>query len=1163
MSILKSRQFLPLFVTQFMGAFNDSMFKNALVVLITYRFAAHSTIAPQILVALTGAIFILPFFLFSATAGQLADKYDRAKIARVVKVAELVLMGMAVAGLFLPSLTVLLVVLFGMGMHSTFFGPVKYAILPQHLEGKDLLKGNAYVEAATFLSILLGTVLGGIFAGMGVSPADMGVVTDAAAPVAASAELEESGTLGLWLLSGLMTGVAVIGYLCSRFIPAAPGPEPQLNVNRNFWAETLKIMEMLLTDVGVYRAILAISWFWLAGATYLTQFPTFAKDFLHGDPSVATLLLTLFSVGIGFGSILCNKLLRGQVQATYVPLAAIGMAIFGVDLYFATQATAVPAAGLISAMDFVSQPANLRTMFDLFMIALCGGVFVVPLYAIVQKRSDPAYMARMIAGLNIMNALFMVASSVFTALLLKMDMTIPQIFLAMALANILVAIYIVQLLPDALFRSLMRGVFTFLYKTEVRGLENFNAGGRMLIIANHTSFLDAALIATYLPVPVTFAINTHIAQAWWMKPFLKLVDAFPVDPTNPMALKGLIDVVKSGKIGMIFPEGRITVTGSLMKVYEGPGLIADKAKAKILPIRIEGAQYSRLSRLRGKAKLRAFPKITLTILPPCDFELPEGVFGRKRRQLAASQLYDTMSSMVFEASELDKTLFQSLMEARRIHGGKHVCAEDPQREPVNYRQFIARSMVLGKLLEKHVETAGDIPAVGVLLPNMIGTSMVFFGLHSARKVPAMLNFSVGPAQIASACQTAMIKTVVTSRRFIEMGKMDAVVKAIEEAGVRLLYLEDLRAKAGIGHRLYGALAMAIPEFLDLLKKKASPNGPGVILFTSGSEGTPKGVVLSHRNIQANRHQVASRIDFGPSDIVFNCLPMFHSFGLTGGTLLPILGGLRAFYYPSPLHYRIVPELIYDTNATILFGTDTFLSGYSRFAHPYDFHAIRYVFAGAEKLKEDTRKTYAEKYGVRIFEGYGSTETAPVISINTPMHNRPGSVGRLLPGITPTLEPVEGLESDTGKLIIKGPNVMLGYLKADAPGELQPPEGGWYDTGDIVRIDGDGFVSIQGRLKRFAKIAGEMVSLTAVETALQKLWPEQHHAVISVKDEKKGEKLILFTTRQDAKPDEILQHFRKSGLAELSVPKQIEIIAEIPVLGTGKTDYMSLKKRAEG
>lgn len=1163
MSILKSRQFLPLFVTQFMGALNDSMFKNALIVLITYRFAAHSSIEPQILVALTGAIFILPFFLFSATAGQLADKYDRAKIARIVKVAELVLMGMAVAGLFLPSLTLLLVVLFGMGMHSTFFGPVKYAILPQHLEGKDLLKGNAYVEAATFLSILLGTVLGGIFAGMGVSPAEVAAAgTTDTAPLSVMPVTQESSTLGLWLLSALMTAVAVSGYFTSRFIPAAPGPEPELKVNKNFWAETLKIMEMLVNDVGIYRAILAISWFWLAGATYLTQFPTFAKDFLHGDPSVATLLLTLFSVGIGVGSILCNKLLRGQVQATYVPLAAIGMAIFGVDLYFATQATATP-VGLISASTFIAAAANWRTMFDLFMIALCGGIFVVPLYALVQKRSDPAYLARMIAGLNIMNSLFMVASSVFTALLLKMNLTIPQIFLAMALANIIVAIYIVQLLPDALFRSLTRAVFTVLYKTEVRGLENFNAGGKMLIIANHTSFLDAALIAAYLPVPITFAINTQIAQAWWIKPFLKLVDAFPVDPTNPMALKGLIEVVKSGKIGMIFPEGRITVTGSLMKVYEGPGLIADKAKAKILPIRIEGAQYSRLSRLRGKAKLRAFPKITLTILPPCDFELPEGVFGRKRRQLAAAQLYDTMSSMVFEASELDKTLFQSLMEARRVHGGNHICAEDPQRQPVNYRNFIARSMVLGKLMAKEVETAAEIPAVGVLLPNMIGTSMVFFGLHSARKVPAMLNFSVGPAQIASACQTAMIKTVVTSRRFIEMGKMDATVAAIEGAGVKLLYLEDLRAKAGIGHKLYGLVAMAIPEILDLLKKKTSPNAPGVILFTSGSEGTPKGVVLSHRNIQANRHQVASRVDFGPADIVFNCLPMFHSFGLTGGTLLPILGGLRAFYYPSPLHYRIVPELIYDTNATILFGTDTFLSGYSRFAHPYDFHAIRYVFAGAEKLKEETRKVYAEKYGVRIFEGYGSTETAPVISINTPMHNRPGSVGRLLPGITGTLEPVEGLESDTGKLIVKGPNVMLGYLKSDAPGVLQPPEDGWYDTGDIVRIDGDGFVSIQGRLKRFAKIAGEMVSLTAVETALQKLWPEKSHAVISVRDEKKGEKLILFTTQPGATSADILQHFRKLGLGELSVPKQIETVAEIPVLGTGKTDYMSLKKRVEG
>lgn len=1139
MSILKSRKFLPLFLTQFLGAFNDNLLKTALALLVTFQIGRELPVKSEILVPLSAGIFILPFFLFSATAGQFADKIDRAKIARIVKLAEIAIMLVAALGFLLPSVLLLFVTIFGMGVHSAVFGPVKYAILPQHLDGKELLEGNAYVEAGTFLAILLGTITGGVL-------------------------IAQQG--GAAIIAVACLAVAVAGYAASRFIPAAPGPQPDLVINTKFWDETRKIVAHTQDNLGVYRAILAISWFWFVGATYLSQFPAFARDALHGDESVVTLLLTLFSVGIAVGSVLCNRLLKGVVQPTYVPVAAIGMALFGIDLFFATHNGMPHLAGapLVTAGAFVADIGNWRVLCDLFAIAMCGGLFAVPLYAIVQKRTDPAYLARMIAGMNIMNALFMVASSIICVVLLKAGASIPQIFLYMALMDVLVAVYITQLLPDALLRSVARTILGWCYRVEVVGAENFEkAGDRVLIIANHTSFLDAALIAAYVPAKVTFAVNTYIAQAWWMKPFLKMVDAYPVDPTNPMAIKGLVDVVKSGKIGMIFPEGRISVTGSLMKVYEGPGLIADKARAKVLPIRIDGAQYTPFSRLKGKVNLHSFPKITLTILPPRDFTLPADVMGRRRRQLAAAQLYDMMSGMVFDASDIDRPLLTSLMHASRIFGEKHIIVEDPLRRPLTYRAFISRVFALAQTLGRQVkvDSSATIPAVGVLLPNMVGTAVTFFALHALRRTPAMINFSSGPAQTVSACKTALIRTVITSKRFIEMGKMDATITALQEAGVEFLYLEDIAQDVGIADKAVGLVARYVPEFVDMFRRKASPYDPAVVLFTSGSEGTPKGVVLSHRNIQSNRYQVASRVDFGPSDIVFNCLPMFHSFGLTGGTLLPILSGLRAFYYPSPLHYRIVPELIYDTNATILFGTDTFLSGYARFAHPYDFHAIRYVFAGAEKLKDETRRVYAEKYGVRIFEGYGATETAPVISINTPMHNRPGSVGRLMPGMEHRLEMVEGLASNVGKLVIRGPNIMLGYLKSDAPGILQPPDAGWYDTGDIVALDDDGFLTIQGRMKRFAKIAGEMVSLSAVEIALQKLWPDSQHAVISVKDEKKGEKLILFTTRADAKAEDIAAHFKKLGLNELSIPKQIAPVAEIPVLGTGKTDYVSLQKMA--
>lgn len=1134
MSLLTSKRFFPLFWTQFLGAFNDNLFKNALIILLTFTYASMLNTDVQVLVTMAAGAFVLPFFLFSATAGQLADKYDRAAMARVVKLVEIGLMLLAAVGFLTASPYFLLFILFTMGIHSTFFGPIKYAILPQHLEPRELLAGNSYVEAGTFLAILLGTILGGV------------LVTFDNGPVFVSI-----GALA----------VAALGYGFSRAIPPAPAPVPHLKINWNLFGETWAILKLCGQDRTVFLSLLAISWFWFVGATYLAQLPSFTRNVLGADAAVVTLFLTLFSLGIGIGSMLCNRLLRGLVSATYVPLAAIGMGVFGIDLYFATHHASHDGLALLTLGDFLANPASWRIMIDLLGIAVSGGVYVVPLYAMIQKHGEAAYMARLIAGLNVLNALFMVASSILTIVLLKMDFTIPQIFLATAILSLFVSAYIVRLLPDALFRSIVRSVLGALFRVEVKGIEHFEAAGkRVLIIANHTSFLDAALIAAFLPKRITFAVNTHIAKRWWIRPVLRMVDALPVDPTNPLAIKSLIDVIRQDRIGMIFPEGRITVTGALMKVYEGPGMIADKANAVLLPVRIDGAQYSPFSYLKGKVRIRPFPKVHLTIMPPVDFKLPDTLNGRQRRQVASAQLYDVMSRMIFESSDLDRTLLQSLMHARRIHGAGKMIAEDPQRKPLDYRGLIAKSLVLGSILKPML--GADERNVGILLPNMTGTLVSFFAVHGAGRVPAMLNFSAGPKTCASACETAAVKTVITARRFVEMGKLETTMDAFNQAGIRVLYLEELQKRAGIAQKLLGAAALIAPELVHAAGNKAQADDAGVVLFTSGSEGAPKGVVLSHRNILSNLYQIAARVDFGPQDIVFNCLPMFHAFGLTGGTLLPVLSGIRTFHYPSPLHYRIVPELVYETNATIMFGTDTFLSGYARFAHPYDFHSLRYVFAGAEKLKTQTRETYAAKYGVRIFEGYGATETAPVISVNTPMHNKAGTVGRLMPGINARLEPVEGIDADAGRLFINGPNVMLGYYKDDQPDVLQPLADGWYDTGDIVSIDAQGYVTIRGRMKRFAKIGGEMVSLTAVESAIEKLYPGAMHAVVAVKDDRKGERLIVFTTSPDAKTDAIGAHMKQAGMNELSMPKAIQVVDALPLLGTGKTDYVTLQKMAE-
>lgn len=709
-----------------------------------------------------------------------------------------------------------------------------------------------------------------------------------------------------------------------------------------------------------------------------------------------------------------------------------------------------------------------------------------------------------------------------------------------------------------MLKFLLKIVLKALYKVEVHGVEHYEkAGERILIIANHLSFLDGLLIALFLPGELLFAVNTDITKRWYFKPFLKLAKFFPIDPTNPMAAKTIINEIKKDQKCVIFPEGRITTTGSLMKVYEGPGMIADKAEAQILPIRIDGAQYTPFSYLKGKVRIRWFHKITLTILEPRTFNIPVEIEGRHRRYLAGVKLYDLMSEMLFFSSPFQQTLFQSLIDQSLIHGRKHIICEDPSRQPLTYAQLLTRSFILGSKIAQQTQKG---ESVGIFLPNMVNTIVTFFALQAYGRIPSMLNFSTGIKNLLSACQASEIKTIYSSQKFIEMAKLEGIIDTLAQQGLKVIYLEDISPNITAFDKLYGWLSGHFPQFVYRKSAMSQPDDPAVILFTSGSEGTPKGVVLSHTNIQANRYQLASRIDFGPTDIVFNALPIFHSFGLTGGTLLPLLSGVRTFFYPSPLHYRIIPELIYDTNATIMFGTDTFLAGYARFANAYDFYTMRYVFAGAEKLKEETRKLWSEKYGVRIFEGYGATETSPALSTNTPMHNKPETVGRLLPGISYTLEPVPGI-SEGGKLIVTGPNVMKGYLFTHSPGVLQAPQNNTYDTGDIVVLDEEGYLSLKGRVKRFAKIAGEMVSLAAVELYLSKLWPGAQHGVVAIPDVQKGEALVLVTTQLEATREDMSAYARANGIGELFVPRIIKVVEKMPLLGTGKTDYVLVKEIA--
>ncbi len=1139
--IFFSKKFLPLFVCQFIGAFADNFIRISAITLITYYSSSISSLTQSVLVTMILGLFMLPFVFLSVFGGQIADKMDKSFLINGLNAFRMLIVApitvFAFASLNYP---LILLGIFLCGCTAALFGPVKYSILPEHIEKKYLIWANGLIEAGTFVAILLGMLLGG------------------------STLIKHKGDI--FFTISYMVLMLCAGFIVSLFLPSSKSADANIKVNFNIIDDIKENLMECKKNNDVFLAILGISWFWLVGGIMMSQLPSFTKDSLFSGNGVFTMLLILFSIGTGLGSVACNRILKGQINTEYVPVSVLGMTFFMFWFWYAsTQFIYKPS--LLSIHDFLSTFAGIQVALCVFMIGFFGGIYIVPLYALLQVAPKKSHRSRIMAINNFMNAIFMIIASTIATILISIGISISTLILTVTIANLFTTIYIVKLLPQRILKSIAQTLFRLIYRVEVRGIENYyKAGERVLIIANHMSFLDPPLLGAFLPKPLIFAIDTMQAQSWWIKPLLSYFRSFPIDPTNPMATKTLIEKLRDKQPVVIFPEGRITVTGSLMKIYEGPGLVADKSKASLLPIRIDGAQFTPFSRLKGKVKIRLLPSITITIMEPQKIKIPEEIIGRQRRHLIGKRLYEIMSQMMFEGSQYNKTLFEAMLDAKSRFGGKYRIVEDADHKKLSYNSLVIGSIALGGVINKKIANQ----RVGIFLPNAVGTVVTFFALQLFGKVPAMLNYSSGLYNILACCKAAAITDILTSKRFVEKGEFYKEIAFLEENGINILFLEEIRVEIAFLSKLKSLFISYFPKTYYAVihqQNMPQPKDPAVILFTSGSEGKPKGVVLSHSNIEANIKQGASCIDFAPHDIVFNALPVFHSFGLTGGMMMPILSGVKSFFYPSPLHYRIIPEMIYGSNATILYGTDTFLIGYARNAHPYDFFSIRYVFAGAEKLRDETRMIYSEKFGIRIMEAYGVTEASPGIAINTPMHYKKATVGKLLPGIDAYLEAVPGINKG-GRLIVSGANVMLGYLK-DGKQSIQQPEHlvdgkirkGWHDTGDIVDIDEEGYVTILGRVKRFAKIAGEMISLSVVEEKIEIIARDFRVAAVSLPDNSRGEIILVFTDNQDLTREMVHKEFKKIGLSELYIPKQILFLPEIPILATGKVNYVELNEIA--
>jgi len=703
-------------------------------------------------------------------------------------------------------------------------------------------------------------------------------------------------------------------------------------------------------------------------------------------------------------------------------------------------------------------------------------------------------------------------------------------------------------------RLLLRVLFRFRAYDEVV----LKTPGPVLLIPNHCSWLDWLFIWVCLEDDWKMVSSRTSAQTSWLHRKIMINRySLPVDPASPYAVKRMAEFLKGGGRLVLFAEGRLSRTGNLMKLFDGTGFLIFKTKAKVITAYLRGAE--RLPYSPNPNAKHCLAKVTAHFSPAQIAPELGDVRTTHARALLTNWLRDQMVRQQFEVemSFSPQNVLAAVAETARHQPGK-IILEDATLQKLTYRKLMVGAEVLAHALGHNLSTNAR---VGLLLPNVNATPVVILALWRLGKVPAMLNFSSGIPTMLACLKLAGLKDVITSRKFLERARLN--VDEFVKAGIHLIYLEDLRAGIRGARKLFTLLRHVLQLPAPILHPP-SANTAAVIVFTSGSEGVPKGVELTHGNILANIRQTLAVTDLTDRDRAFNCLPLFHSFGLTVGTFLPLVRGLYIFLYPSPLHYRVVTAALYDRDCTIFLSTNTFLNGYARKAHPYDFRSLRYLFAAAEKLQETTALTWAQKYGIRILEGYGATECAPCVSVNTPLEPRHGSVGRLLPGMAYKLEKVEGVE-EGGRLFVRGPNVMKGYLNTDANEKFLALDG-WYDTGDIVSVDADGYLHIRGRMKRFAKVSGEMVSLTAVEDALAGVFPQYglrcEVAVITRPDENKGEALIAVTNEPKLTLEEIRAAIKAKGLTNLSTPREIKAVKEIPKLGTGKVNHRALQTLLE-
>jgi acyl-[acyl-carrier-protein]-phospholipid O-acyltransferase / long-chain-fatty-acid--[acyl-carrier-protein] ligase len=1124
------RGFWALIVTQFQGAFSDNVLKwLAISIIAGMDFSSEKR---DQLVSIVGALFALPFIVFSMAGGFLADRFSKRTVTIGVKIFEIFVMFVALAGLATDQIYVTISGVFLMGVHSAIFGPSKYGLLPELLPEKKLSWGNGVIELGTFLAIIGGTVAGGWLCKV-----------FSAAP----------GWSGVILIA-----LAVTGLFTSLGITRVPAADPAKKFRVNFVAELWTQIRLIRQDRPLWLAVVGNAYFFAIAALIQFLIVIYAKDVLHiADPAKATYLQAAIAIGIGLGSFAAGFLSGGKIETGLIPFGAIGLTVCAALLGQAGLSFNEAATGL-AALGFF------------------GGFFIVPISAMLQHRPAREQKGGVLAAANLISWIgIFLASGVFYLCASVLKLSAPQIFLLIAFATLAATIYLLVLLPEALLRFALWCVTNTIYKIRVVGRDHLPARGGALFVCNHLSFADALLLIAATDRPIRFLMFKGIYEQRWIKPFAKILRAIPVSSDQRPrelihSLQAASDAIRNGEVVCIFAEGQITRIGQLLPFQRGFERIMKNVEAPIIPVALDGVIGSPTSFEHGRM-VRRFPEhlphpVTVSFGVP----LPPSATPVEVREAVQGLIADAWQ---FRRARMEP-MPRNFVRAARRHP-RRFAMTDAAGGKINFGAALVKTIFLARRLKKVWRGQA---MVGLFLPPSVPGALVNHAAFLCGKVPVNLNYTLTETTIAACAKQCEIKTVITSRKFLEKIKLTPPGE--------LIFLEDVAAKPTAAEKITAFLLAKFAPF-RLLKRAAGQEKEvalddlATVIFSSGSTGEPKGVMLSHYNLLSNLQQFSHILNFTHRDRLLGILPFFHSFGFTVTLCLPAEIGAGVVFHPNPLDARVIGGLVRENAVTILLATPTFLQIYMRGVPSEDFGSLQLVVVGAEKLTERLADAFQECFGIRPLEGYGTTECAPAVAVNImdfraagfhQIGGKRGKIGRALPGMMARLADPENPWSENkipagepGMLLVRGPNIMRGYLGLPEK-TADVLRGGWYCTGDVATLDEDGFLQITGRLSRFSKIGGEMVPHLKIEEKLQELagLAETSFVVTGVPDEKKGERLVVLHKLAENNLAACLEKFAACDLPNLWKPKADAFfrVEQFPMLGTGKLDLRGVKELAQ-